>query len=216
MNPQQGTPPNPLSHPLLGSIVSGAVTAVVVTVIAENDIEALLLLIAIAAGAASGILTWFLLQWPSRWLEKWDYESQQRRKHGEKLKRLQGDIWFASQRLTQTLHFEGDVIEALKQTADLDSELLELSITLPEFPPDYDAASTAEGWDSFLCALYPYARDGDIARARRLGRRTRWRRLWFWCRERWWTLQDRSVVRWLRTFRRRSSRRDRRRRGRSR
>jgi len=193
VSPSQATPPNPLSNPLLGSIISGAVTAVVVTIIGEQNISSLSLLVAIVAGTVAGILSWFLLQWPSRWLEGWNFRERQRRRDVSTLQGLQSDIWHARQNLARALFHFGSVVDALQEMGDLDSKLLQLSITLPEFPPDYETEAFAEGWESFLDKLYPYARDGDTAGARRIGRLT-WRaRLSRRARESW-----RSLSRWCR------------------
>lgn len=184
---------NQLSATLIGALVSTLATVIVLTFRDEHHVPLSSFLIGVGAGLFVGIVLGLVGEWRKRRQDRWAYQERQRRCDVSKLQELQGDIWFARQNLTQALFNYGNVVVALQEMGDLDSKLLQLSITLPEFPPDSEADAVAEGWESFLDKLYPYARDGDIAGARRLGRltwrvrlsrrvRERWRRLSRWCR----------------------------------
>ena len=193
MKHSQATSPHPLLIALAGSVATAVVTVVLAEALEKHDIPLASLLIGSLAGLTVGAILWIATVRANQWQERRDYQERQRRDDANKLKSLQQDIYFAGLNLRQSLLHDESVLQALNSTNDLDSELLQLSKTLPNLEPDFDTYSVAEEWESFLDKLYPYARDGDITGARQLGRFT-WRlRL-----SRWGRLSWRSLSGWCR------------------
>lgn len=197
-----------------GTVVASLIAVAVASAIGERNFMSFFSLAAIVIGIVSGVVTLFLLKFLSGWLQGWDNEWRERRVDQNKLKGLQVELYYAQLNLGDSLFHDNVVPYDFNRTHNLDSELLQLSITLPDLAPDIDAHSAAEEWHEFYYKLYQYARDGDIRNARRLGRLTRRLRLRLWCREQWLTIQGHPVARRLRSIVRRSPGTARRRRGR--
>lgn len=200
MKRPQATSPDPLLTTLAGSFTTVVVAVVLTEAITEDYIPLWSLLAAIPAGLLVAVIVWIATVRANQWLESLDYERRQRRCDANKLKSLQEDIYYAGLNLQQSLLHDEGVLQAVNNTNDLDSKLLQLSITLPDLEPDFDTYNAAEEWVSFLDKLYPYAHDGDIKGARRLGRLT-----WRFKLSRWGRLSWRSLSGWCR-FRLRSLR----------
>lgn len=169
------TVPIQLTVAINGSIISSLVVNILVVNVSEYKItDPLLIIIGIGAGLVPCIALLSFFEWLRRWQDTWDHQKRQLRNDSDKLKSLQPEIYFTRLHLSSALVHEASVLKALEGIGDLDSELLRLSISLPDFAPDDNEYTHADVWESFLDKLYPYARDGDIAGARRLGRLT-WR-----------------------------------------
>ena len=193
MKHSQAPSPHPLLIALAGSVATAVVTVVLAEAFEETDIPLASLLIGSLAGLTVGPILWIATVRANQWQERRDYQERQRRHDANKLKSLQHDIYFAGLNLRQSLFHDEGVLQALNSTHDLDSKLLQLSISLPSLDPDIDSYSVAEEWEIFLDKLYSYARDGDITVARRLGRLT-----WRFRLSRWGRLIWRSVSGWCR------------------
>ena len=189
MNSSQVNSPYPLLISLMGGFTTFVLEVFLGPVLEEHDIPLSSLPTAILAGLTVGAILWIAAVRANQWLERQDYQGRQRRDDSAKLKSLYPDIHRELENLRYALFEHWDVDQAFRKINDLESELLKLSITSPSVPFDYDAYAIAEEWESFLGELYSYARDGDIARARRIGRST-WssklllsvRSLSGWCR----------------------------------
>lgn len=213
MSRSGATAPHPLSVALFGAVVSFVLTVMLLTFRDEHDVPLSSFVIAAGAGLLTSVLSWLLIVRLNRRAIIWEFQIEHLRTDGIALKDLESEIFTTRHNLRRSFRPGNHVYNALNEASELFDKLRSLAIDGPD-PEDYDfdGFMIAVEWESILSELYPLARAGDITRARLVGRFSWRRRLLVWYRQRWWTLQDRSVVRWLRTYRRRSTRRGRRRR----
>lgn len=188
MNHPGQSPTHPLSIALVGGVISVVGTVVALVAREEHDIPLASFGIGVAAGVTAGIVLWVAVVMLNRWQLRMHDRDQQLRRAREQLMHAQSQIFDAQKSLRWAIGPDGDWGVIGRTINDVESTLRPLAVDGPTYAgADHDIFLFGIEWESYLSALYPLARDGDIKGARRLWRgwrfklrnilRRRWRAL---------------------------------------